>query len=191
MKLAKFFLAVGIAIVFTVFITYGLYAVYDKPAAGLGFSNGSSSCYKNYPCSTQLQNCYNTDVPTPDTDLIGACKQKVQESVEYQSCMKLQKECNETWSKTTPAYKFARNNFYILGVIGFAAIIGGILLTGVEAIGSGFIGGGILVVIWSLIYTHDYWLNFNKFVKVGFLGVVLIALIILGYKKIEDKFTKK
>ena len=89
--------------------------------------------------------------------------------------------------KTTEKYKHSRNSFYVLVSISIISIVAGILLSGLEGLGSGFIGGGVLIVIWSLIYTAEYWIRLNKYVKLIALGIILVILVVLGYKKIEKK----
>ena len=74
-----------------------------------------------------------------------------------------------------------------MNLIGLAAIIGGMSLKKLEGIGSGLLGGGILVVLWSLGYSWRYWSEFNEYVKLALLGLVLAVLIYFGYKKIEKR----
>jgi hypothetical protein len=73
-----------------------------------------------------------------------------------------------------------------LFIIALAAIIAGILLR-LESISAGFITGGVLIMMWSLIYTAEYWLQWNKYVKLTALGIVLVILVYLGYRKIEKR----
>jgi len=49
MKLAKSFLAIGIAIIFAVFVAYGYYTIYEPPGH---VSTNSSECYKTYNCQS-------------------------------------------------------------------------------------------------------------------------------------------
>jgi hypothetical protein len=135
MRLAKTFLAIGIAVIFAVFIGYGLYVIYEHPKYG---------------------DCYGAD-------------------------------CYEDFG--TRQYEYYRNSFFILIIIGTIALVAGILLSKMEGIGSGLMGGGILVILWSLAHTWEYWSSFNKYLKLGALGIVLIILIYLGYRKLERKET--
>ena len=193
MGLAKTFLAIGIAVLLAVFIGYGLYTLYPSPQYGYV---DTSSCLSQYVCQNLTAKCDTSNsvandstikaIPAPYND---ACYQQVYASAQYQKCMTDQQKCTDTLNQSSENYFHARNSFYILIVLGILAIIAGALITK-EGIGSGFIGGGILIVLWSLPYTSDYWTTLNKFLKLAAVGVVLILLIYLGYKKIEGKFSK-
>jgi len=180
MGLAKTFLAIGIAVIFAVFVSYALYVIYEPPK---DYSYGSNACYKIYNCEQQIIDCQRQFNYSDYQD----CYLNVTQSTQYKTCQELYSKCNEEFQKKTPQYIYSRNSFYILIAIGIIAIITGILLTGLEGIGSGLMGGGILVVLWSLFYTYQYWSILNKYIKLIALGVVLAILIYLGYKKLENK----
>ena len=163
MELAKTFLAIGIAIIFTVFIGYLVNTLYEAPE----YQYQEESPYAH--CNEKYSNCYSL------------------EGKEAWECREANKKCTEEVRKTTPQHKHQRNTFYILTIIGIITIIVGISLTSLEGIGSGLIGGGILTTLWSLMYTYSYWLGFNKYVKLIVLAIVLFILIYLGYKKIENR----
>ena len=187
MGLAKTFLAIGIAIIFAVFISYGLSVVYEAPKYDYS-SSYNNDCSKTYDCQKQIQDCQKQyDYSDPQYQ---DCYSNIQQSTEYKTCLEMRDKCNEEYQKQTPRYKHSRNSFYILIVIGIIAIITGIFLTGLEGIGSGLIGGGVLVVLWSLFYTYTYWFTLNKYIKLIALGIVLAILIYFGYKKIEKKLNK-
>jgi len=180
MRLAKTFLAIGIAVIFAVFISYALYVIYEPPK---DYSFKTNDCYKTYNCQQQISDCQRQS----NYSDYEYCYSTVTRSTQYKTCQELYDKCNEEFQKKTPQYIHSRNSFYILMVIGIITIITGILLTGLEGIGSGLMGGGILVVLWSLVYTRQYWFTLNKYIKLTALGVVLAILIYLGYKKLENK----
>lgn len=132
MSIAKIFLAIGIAIIFAVFVSYGLSVVYER---------------SNIGCSG-----------------VEECKIRAEESQQYNF-----------------------NIFLILSIIGTIAIVVGILMTSLESIGPGLLGGGILTIIYSVMRS---WGSLNKYLRLIILFVVLILLIALGYKKIESKSSK-
>ncbi|MFC1754254.1 hypothetical protein ACFL96_12835 [Thermoproteota archaeon] len=187
MGLAKTALAIGIAIVFAVFIAYGLFTIYEPPKSYYE----RSDCYQQFNCSDYHKKCapdkFNESIEPrpyyPDDD----CYSEVEANPDYQICMDEQDECEEAFEKTTERYRHSRNSFWILFVISLGAIIAGIFLNKLESIGSGLIGGGVLVLLWSLIYTARFWFQWNKYAKLLALGVVLVILVYLGYKKIEQK----
>ncbi len=182
MGLAKTFLAVGIAVIFAVFVSYALHVIYEPPKE---YSSISNDCYKTYNCQQQVNTCrqqYNySDEGYQD------CYSTVTQSAEYKTCQELYSKCVEDSTKKTPRYIHSRNSFYILIIIGIIAIVVGLLLTKFEGIGSGIMGGGVLIVLWSLAYTWQYWYTLNKYIKLVALGIVLIILIFLGYKKLESR----
>lgn len=193
MGLKQTALAIGIAIVFTVFIAYGLWAVYEPPKTYYE----QSDCFEKYDCDKELRECWekampaNATVPRPYDDWeMEKCSREIQTTPEYKECEDQRKECESAFSKTTDSYKHARNSFYALFIIALAAIIAGMFLK-LESISSGFITGGVLILLWSLIYTAEYWLQWNKYVKLTALGIVLVILVYLGYRKIEKRHKQK
>ncbi|MBW2997827.1 hypothetical protein KY349_05800 [Candidatus Woesearchaeota archaeon] len=193
MGLKQTALAIGIAIVFTVFIAYGLWAVYEPPKRYYE----QSDCFEQFDCDKELRECWekerpvNETIPRPiDEWEIDKCSREFQTTPEYQECDEKRDECEDAFRKTTDSYKHARNSFYVLFIIALAAIVAGMFLR-LESISSGFITGGVLILLWSLIYTAEYWLQWNKYVKLTALGIVLVILVYLGYKKIESKVAHK
>ncbi len=190
MGLAKTFLAIGIAIIFAVFVSYALHVIYEPPTND---SYGGNKCYTEFNCQQKIYDCqgqYNYTSPNY-TQNYNNCYTIITQSEEYKNCQEQFTKCSEDAQKHSARYVHSRNSFYILMVIGIIAIITGILLTGLEGIGSGLMGGGILVVLWSLVYTWQYWFTLNKYVKLVALGIVLIILIYLGYKKLENRLKQE
>ena len=187
MKLLKIVLGAAIAIVFAVFIGYSLYAIYEPPRI-----EENSKCYKEYNCDSYFDKCYvNETEALKLSRLESNCYRDVEASLEYQECRIKRENCEDAFKKTTDEYKHSRNSFFVLLIIGIAAIIGGMFKSKLEGISSGFIGGGVLVILWSLIYTSYYWLTWSKYAKIIALGLVLALLIYFGYKKIENAAKKK
>lgn len=190
MGLAKTFLAIGIAILFCVFIAYGVFVVYEPPKSYFE----PNPCYEQFRCQDLFTKCKaepDEGRPLPPRAGFDSCYNQVQSSAEYMTCMDQQETCEEEWKKGTMKYKHARNSFFVLLLIALAAIFGGTTLKKYEGIGSGFLGGGILLVLYSLIYTWEYWVTWHKYVKLVALGLVLAFLIYLGYKKIESHVKPK
>jgi len=68
-------------------------------------------------------------------------------------------------------------------IIGLLAVVLGIVLRR-DAISTGILTGGLLVILYGTI---RYWSQANTILKFTLLGVVLAALIWLAYKKIDKK----
>lgn len=185
MTLAKTFMAIGIAVIFAAFICYGVSVIYESPK---GHSYTSSNvCATSYPCQNQFESCNQLNHSSSNS---VECRKNVLESGEYKQCSENLSKCRNDAQKKTPQYFYSRNIFYILIILGILSIILGMFLLKFEGIGSGFIGGGVLIVLWAVASTYSYWVYFNKWVKLSALGLVLIVLIYLGYKKIENKKEK-
>jgi len=186
MGLARVFLAIGIAVILAIFIGYGLYTIYQPPK--YDYSQSENTCYKTYNCNKQIEDCYtsiNHNYSSPEYAKCGEYRL----TLDYKACNENYDKCNEEYTKQTPQYKYYRNSFFILIALGIISIIIGILLSGLEGIGSGVMGGGILIVIYSLIYTWQYWYHLNRYLRLIVIGIVLILLIALGYWKFEKKRT--
>ena len=158
-----------------------------------------NTCWEDVRCDKLTAHCYGQDpetfgkeyarpMPIVEDEATRACANEVRGGEEFKQCLEEQEECNE--AHEAQEYVNARNSFYVLAVIAIISLIAGIYLTTLEGIGSGLLGGGILLILWSLIYTSAFWTEWNKYVKLFALFVVLVILIFVGYKKIEMK-TKK
>ena len=161
MAIKKFLLIIGIALIFAIFFGYAMEALYVAPE------------YPNDKCM-----CYSPEKVRPSE------ADDYYLSEEYQTC---QKECNEAtdaWNKLME--KHNSKSFIILAIISIAAILAGLLIN-LEAVSSGILGGGILLLIYSVI---RYWGILNKYVRLGLLGAALIILLYYGYKKV-DKAKKR
>lgn len=190
MGLAKTFLAIGISVVFAVFIAYGLFVVYEPP---------HNTCWEDFNCGKLTAVCYGEDpetyekvarrVPIIEDEAARECVQNITKTQEYKQCLQDQEQCNE--EHEAKEYIHARNSFFVLAIIAIAVLLAGLYLSYLEGIGSGFLGGGVLLILWSLIYTQAFWTEWNKYVKLFALFVVLVILIYVGYKKIEQKTKKR
>jgi hypothetical protein len=197
MRLAKLFLSIGIAVVFVVFIAYGLYVVYEPPERNMYYgAPDESGCDEQLNCRAMLDDCRPEKQPLPEGVFVEErvvppdtedCK-KIYNSQEYKQCQDSLKKCKDTWKVTAPKTIHARNSMWVLAIIGIGTILGSMYFVSAEAISSGLLGGGVLTLLWMLIYTAEYWVDYtSKYLKLGVLGIVLIILMYVGYKKIEKR----
>lgn len=77
---------------------------------------------------------------------------------------------------------YERNVFVVLVIAGFIALGIGLQMSAVAAISSGFVWGGVLSL---LIGTIRYWSGMQDYLRFIILGVVLVILIFLGYRKLK------
>ena len=209
MRLSRIFLAIGIAIIFAVFVGYATYVFYEPPKYYLDQNN---TCYQQFYCENMTADCYENKTlaaqmgypyygsePMPAYDSgvkFGGtynytCYNGIINGPQYLQCQEQRDICNQDFQKSTRKYAHARNSFYILFAIAVIALIAGAFFIPVEGVSSGIIGGGILVVIWTLIYTSEYWLTLGKYVKLLALFAVLALLFYIGYTKFSDRKKKK
>ena len=175
--LAKSVLALGISILFTVFIAYSYTVVYERPTGNKVVNN----CYQEFACEKKC----NDESIRSDHTAYQDCILERSTTTEYAVCKQMRADCQAEWTRQTSDYIYSRNSFYILGAISIITIIIGILIIQLEGIGSGFILGGVFLFIWTLASTSKYWMDFNKVAKVFTLGIALVVLVYFGYKMIE------
>ena len=156
MSLTKTFLALGISVFFVLFVAYALFIFYEPP---------QKLHLEDTNCSL---NCTKLKLPSG-----------------YEHCFEKEQKCLNEARLNSPRFRNKMISFFILLGVGIAAIVLGIYLSQLEGIGSGFIGGGILTLLWSLIYTQEYWTRMSRYFKLAAIGFVLLILIYLGYKKME------
>jgi len=76
---------------------------------------------------------------------------------------------------------YNRNVFIVATIIGIIALIVGIILK-ITSVSSGLMGGGILLIIYGII---RYWSGLQNYGRFTVMGIALVVLIWLGYKKIK------
>lgn len=89
-------------------------------------------------------------------------------------------KCNEEYNTAREPYE--RNVFIINLFLGLVILITAFFLS-VEAISTGFMGGGALLMIYG---TLRYWGNLSNVLRTLFLGIALVVLVYFGYKKLKD-----
>jgi len=200
MKLSRIFLAIGISIIFAVFVGYALNVFYEPPKY---YVDQNNTCYQQFYCENMTADCYSNktaaalmgypyygSAPMVESypskfpvDYNATCYNDIINSPQYMQCLADRDNCDIAFQKTTQRYIHSRNSFYILIVIALITLIVGAFFINIEGISSGLLGGGILVIIWALIFTAEYWLTLGKYVKLIALLAVLALLFYIGVKK--------
>jgi len=143
----RIILGIGIAVIFTMVVFYGIHTFYPKPK------------YGDYVTTTRRQ------IKDAQGERKAALeKERKEQRTRYN-------EVRDRWS---------RNVFFISLPFGLIALIIGIWLK-VQPVSGGLMGGGILTLIGG---TGFYWEHIEELGKFIALGVILIFLIWLGYKKL-------
>ncbi len=160
------FLAIAIAVVFTMFIYFGISTFYVEPK------------YEDY-CKPELTSQYiNT---SQDCEKIGGRWQANYPKTvrEQQGYCDVYAKCQEQYNDVNREYR--KNVFVFAVAFGVAALIAGIFVQ-VSSVAAGLMGGGIVTMIWG---TMQYWDQLGDALRFIILGVVLVLLIWIGYKKLR------
>ena len=78
---------------------------------------------------------------------------------------------------------YNRNVFVVFVVAGILLLIGSVYLAGAEAVSLGLSFGGVLSLV---IGSMRYWSDMNDILRVIILGVALVGLIYVAWKKFKD-----
>ena len=167
------FLAIAIAIVFTAFIFYGVNTVHPSP-------EWDDYCGDVYVAPNQIntsEQCvsaggqWNTDrypkpvVPREGTMEPGWCD--------------FYQECQDAYDGAHDKYR--QVVFFVTLIAGLAALIGSLAI-GAGSVSAGIMGGGILTMFLGIMF---YWERLGDYVRVIMLGIVLVILVWVGYKKLK------
>ncbi len=177
-------LGIAIAIVFALAVGYGISVFYEEPKyedycktfgrfatpypAEKTLPGGVTVCNESlrFQVEQRAQQCYKDDyLPVYTYDNATGCPTDVR-------CDPCQKDFNDARKR------YSRNIFIITAVVGIIGIAAGAILFGVEAVGAGLMGGGLLTILYGNI---RYWEFFDNVMKFVILLAGLIILIGIGY----------
>ena len=165
MDIKQKLIALAIAIVLVLFITIGIDTFYKAP------ENKCNDIY-NKPRPV-MQNCELMQEPNKTQCYLQQQVQFEEQSIESQKCY-------EEFQPIENLYK--RNVFIILVIIGVLTIIIGFLLKEMQALSLGLMIGGLINIIVGII---RYWTNMNEYLRFIIIGILLIILIWISYKKLK------
>src|SRR3989344_1654824 len=173
MNVKERILAIALAIIFVLFIHFGLNTFYISP-------KWDDYCGPNKYMPGEIyseQNCiaFNgtwTPYPLPE---------KRAENITVTGWCDLTRECQESFDTVNEQYN--RVIFILAGIIGLVTIIAATFLN-VESVALGLMGGGVLTIIYGTI---RYLGNAEDWLRFAILGIVLIILIGLAYMKLSKK----
>jgi len=181
----KFGLALAIIIVLNMFFNYGIYSFYPSPQ------------YDDY-CAEELRTVvYDTQDSceeigglwiTSFSQTLGehprarALPLKTAGDNEFKPYCDPTFSCSKELKGVTSVYN--RNVFIVLVLLGAIAIGGAFMTTSVSAVSTGLLYGGLISFF---IGTTRFWSDMNEYLRFIILGIVLVALIVVGFKKLNDK----
>ncbi|MFC1685408.1 hypothetical protein ACFLZZ_00115 [Nanoarchaeota archaeon] len=178
-KVKQVILSIAIALVLVFFIGYGISVIYEEP-------DYEDYCgdYFDKPSYNDQVSCEEvggkwtapTTVPQPvreesfeggpvimPTETQGRCDSDF-------TCRKEHRSASDVYN---------RNVFATSLILGMIIIVLGIVLQ-LESVSVGIMGGGVMLIIYG---TMRYWGELGKYFRLLILGLVLVALIWIGYKK--------
>lgn len=184
----KWILAIGIAIVFNLFVNYGISTVYPEPKYET-YCNSTAYGPKTAPYPERFPgDFYGQNITCPTYAFNGTMERECGQAGGYVDYERDEKACpvKAYCQMCQKSYDDARkkydaNVFIILVGFGALTVIGGIFIV-VESVGAGFLIGGILMII---IGAMRSWSNLHEYIRLLFLGLALALLIFVGYKKIK------
>jgi hypothetical protein len=89
--------------------------------------------------------------------------------------------CNKQFEDVMKVYN--RNVFVVFVIAGILLLAGSVYLGGAEAVSLGLAFGGVIALI---IGSVRYWSDMNDILRVIVLGVALVALVYVAWKKFQD-----
>lgn len=200
-KIKQVLLSVAVAIIFVLFVGYGINTFYEEPryndycdedlyketidtqlkCEALG-GEWEDHRVKTYAIEDNQLLCDKISESNGSMNL--NCRTNGNDLRESGWC-NVHKTCSENFHNEREGYN--KNVFIIAVLIGLATLaVGGIFLN-VESIGSGLMGGSVLTILYGTI---RYWGNASDILRFVMLGAVLATLIWLGYTKLNPRKAK-
>ena len=179
-RFRKIVLGFTIGIIFTLFIMYGIKTFHEEPRYDKFCDQSKYPVYpgaypkENDSCAELMRN---VTTPTCPFD-VGYIEYRYDKQ---SGCsLPICETCAKEYDRASEAYN---NKVFIISIIaGAIALVAGVIV-GVEAVGSGLMFGGALTII---VGTIRNWGQLGDFARFAILGLVLAALIWIGYKKLQD-----
>ena len=183
LNIKKLALTIAVGILLALFIGFLIDAIYNSPKYEDFCTPSTRPMYEKVPYP-ELINTSNCPKLNYNDSIYATCTQDkgyVAYKTDNNGCQvnPYCETCSVEFDKANKWY--SRNLFFILAPISIALIIIGMFLA-LEAIGSGFILGGILTLIYATIRVFG---DLSKVMRVILLGIELALVIWIGYKKIE------
>ena len=164
-------LGIAIALISVFFFAYAIQAVYPAPEY-------SDFCLqKIYENKTECELSGGT-WNYPNEDISASEGKEPMPMPEKGYCMN--DKCSKDYNNAREPYE--RNVFFVNLIIGIVVLVGAFFLA-LEAVSAGMMGGAVLLIVYGTI---RYWGSLSDIWRTLVLGLSLIALITLAYKKLKD-----
>lgn len=163
-KAKNIILAIGIAILFVMFVAYAIESFYPSPSYD-DFCGEFRSYDNPRDCEESGGRWNENGVKPVEGNVTGFCE------VDFY--------CRQDYGDAEEIY--SRDVFFISIVVGLIVIVVSVLLKK-ENVSSGFMAGGFLLVIYGTI---RYWGSLSDVWRTLMLGFALAVLVWIGYKKLK------
>ena len=167
-KAKKIILAIAIAILFVMFIAYAIETIYPSPVYN-DYCRVEKQYYNQTDC--EQANFTWTEYPTYIPEKMAP--------VGVSGYCDTTSKCQKSYDDTNQVYN--RNIFFISLIIGIITVIIAVLLS-LESVSSGFMAGGVLLIIYGTI---RYWGSLSNWLRTIMLAFALAVLVWIGYKKLK------
>lgn len=178
--LKKISLTLGIAVLFALFVGFAIDAFYASPKYE-DYCKNMNTPY-SIPEKLGVTNCTPINYSSP---MFLECQEKKGYiEYNYNTGCPTNPRCETCGMEYDNANKiYSRNLFLITAAIGIIAIISGLVFISLDAIASGFMFGGIFIIIYG---TARVFGNLSKFMRVIVLGLELVLLVYIGIWKSKE-----
>ncbi|MCG2718809.1 MAG: hypothetical protein L6408_08260 [Nanoarchaeota archaeon] len=177
-KIKKTILSVSIAIILLLFVIYGISTFYVAPKYEdfCDYSEPVHQVETEEECeaSEGKWTDYSNERPVPR-------KVDSEDDISEGWC-NFNYYCNKDYDAVREHHN--RNVFIIAVIIGLVAVLAGGIILKLESVSTGIMGGGALTIIYGIL---RYWGDAEDWFRFIILGIVLVILIWIGYKKLEKK----
>lgn len=199
MNIKRGLITIAIAVIFALFIGYGIEVFHDSPKQE-EFCPNVYDILNKEECETagglwRVQSCAASGIvnegPASDSESREETEVRAVKPVPAAASAAAQGYC-ETRSACYEDFQLIMSRhdkivFIVAAIFGVLAIIAGMILKK-EGVNDGFVAGGILLILYGTI---RYWQHADDVLKFVLLGLVLGALVWIGYKKLDQRRDKK
>ncbi|MBI2112114.1 hypothetical protein HYT52_01085 [Candidatus Woesearchaeota archaeon] len=197
MNLKKSLIIIAIAVIYALFIGYGIEVFHDSPKSE-EFCPNVYNILNQEDCvaaggTWRPQYCEN-GVATDSRDIgaSGNAEGSEAKAIKPSPVPVSTFGYCETKSSCYEDFALVMSNhnkivFIVAAIFGILAVVAGMILKK-EGVNDGFVAGGIILILYGTI---RYWQHANDILKFVLLGIVLSVLIWIGYKKLDSRQSKK
>lgn len=201
MNIKRGLITIAIAAIFALFIGYGIEVFHDGPKQE-EFCPNVYDILNKEECETEgglwrVQSCAAGSIVSedlasdsesteePEVKAVKPAPVPATVPVTAQGYCETRSACYEDFQLIMSRHD--KIVFIVAAIFGVLAIIAGMILKK-EGVNDGFVAGGILLILYGTI---RYWQHADDVLKFVLLGLVLGALVWIGYKKLDQRLDKK